>query len=82
MRTTIDLDDDLLARLKQRAAATGRTMASLVEDAVREMLARGPAGTRKRPRVVLPTYRGRGVLPGVDLTDSAALLDLMEDERR
>ena len=82
MRTTIDIDDELLAQLKQRAAKSGRTMASLVEDAVREMLARTSAGGRRRQRIVLPTHDGRGVLPGVDLWDSASLEDVMGEPGR
>ncbi len=78
MRTTIKLDDELLARLKERAARTGRTMSSLVEDAVREMLARSDAGGSDRAPIRLRTVGGSGPLPGVDLHDSAALLELME----
>jgi predicted transcriptional regulator len=36
MRTTINLDDNLLADLKQMAARTGRTMTAIIEDAVRQ----------------------------------------------
>jgi hypothetical protein len=36
----------------------------------------------RRERVVLPTCTaGGGVLPGIDLNNSAALLDVMEDRR-
>jgi predicted transcriptional regulator len=77
MRTTINLDDDLLQEAKKLAAATGRSLTDLVEEALRERLARREA-QRRRERVSLPTYNGGGFLPGVDLDDSAALLDLME----
>jgi len=77
MRTTIRLDDALLREAKAAAAASGRTLAELVEDAVRQSLARRPA-VPARERVSLPTFKGGGLLPGVDLDDSAALLDLME----
>ena len=77
MRTTIDLDDTLLATLKARAASTGRTMSSLVEEAVRQMLTR-EAAPRKRKRIRLPTGGRGGTLPGIDLDDNAALLDVMD----
>lgn len=77
MRTTIQLDDQLLREAKQVAAQTGRTLASVVEDALREALARRRHG-RPRERIHLPTEGGGGLLPGVDLDNSAALLDLME----
>ena len=35
-RLTIDVDDDLLNGLKRRAAYTGRTLSSLVEEALRQ----------------------------------------------
>lgn len=77
MRTTIKLDDHLLAQAKTRAAETGRTLNEVVEDALREAFARrSPAGRPERPE--LPVLRGSRPAPGVDLDDSAALLDLME----
>lgn len=80
MRTTIRLDDDLLADAKILAARTGRTLASVIEDALRESLARRTASADTR--VELPTFRGGdGLQPGVDLDDSAGLLDLMEEDR-
>ena len=79
MRTTVRLDDQLLAQAKQRAAATGRTLASVIEDALRESLSRRPAAT---PPADLPTFGGRGVQPGVDLDDTSALLDLVDEPAR
>jgi hypothetical protein len=78
MRTTIRLDDDLLREAKAYALATERTLTQLIEDALRETLARRGAGT-KRPRVPLRTFKGAGVQPGVDLDSNAALLDLMDE---
>ena len=78
MRTTIRLDDALLADAKVLAARTGRTLTSVIEDALREALARGRRGTPS-PGLVLPTHSAR-LAPGVDLADSAALLDLMEED--
>lgn len=77
MRTTIRLDDGLLAAAKERAAKTGRTLTAIFEDALRAFLARESV-TRKQGRVKLPTYAGGGTRPGVDLDNSADLLDLME----
>lgn len=77
MRTTIRLDDDLLAEAKAHAARTGRTLTALIEDALRALLAQAAAGPRRKgPR--LPTDGAGGLQPGVDLDDSAGLLDLME----
>ncbi|HEX5437240.1 MAG TPA: YlcI/YnfO family protein [Gemmatimonadaceae bacterium] len=76
MRTTIRLDPSILREAKSRAAATGRSLNDFVEDAVRVALVQRPRGAQD---VAIPTFDGGGRLrPGVDLDDSAALLDLME----
>ncbi len=75
MRTTIKIDDALLAEAKARAARSGRTLNAVVEDALREAFARGAARSAERP--ALPVWRGSRLMPGADLDDSAALLELM-----
>jgi plasmid stability protein len=77
MRTTIKIDDRLLAEAKARAARSGRTLNAVVEDALRAALARRE-DDGGRPAPVLPTFAGSRLLPGVDLDDSAGLLDRME----
>lgn len=79
VRTTVRLNDDLLAAAKQKAAAEHTTLTSLIEDSLRQALA---------VRVVEPGERfsirpfGAGdTLPGVDLDDSVALRDLMDGLR-
>jgi Uncharacterized protein conserved in bacteria (DUF2191). len=76
MRTTIKIDDGLLTEAKARAARSGTTLNAVVEDALREAFARRRRGAR-RP-VELPTFAGSHVRPGVDLDDTAALLERME----
>lgn len=77
MRTTVNIDEDLYRRAKARASRTGRSVSQLIEDAVREALR-----PRRRDRshlAPLTVYGGSGVMPGVDLTDPAALLDRMDE---
>ena len=76
MRTTIRMDDGLLRQAKEYAARTGTSLTRLIEDAVRELLARSAA--RVREPVRLPTCDGEGLQPGVDLDDTASLIDLMD----
>lgn len=76
MRTTIDLPDDLIAEAKQRAAREHRSLSEVVGDAVRSSFSRTAAADRQA--VELPTFDGGGLQPGVELDDSAALLELME----
>jgi len=77
MRTTIRLDDDLLRRAKREALERGTTLTAVIEDALRRALA--PTGSGRREPFRLQTFLGDGVQPGVDLDDSAALLDLMDE---
>ena len=77
MRTTIRLDKQLLTEVKQLALQRGQTLTAVIEDALREMLAR-QRKMAERPPVYLTTVEGEGLLPGVDLDNSASLLDLME----
>ncbi len=77
MRTTIRLDDALLVEAKKRAAESRRSLTAVIEDALRESFTRQPR-QKKGSRVRLPTFGRGGPRPGVDLDNSAALLDLME----
>jgi hypothetical protein len=79
MRTTVRLDDALGRAAKVRAAEQGITLTQLIDESLRERLARRgeAAGTR---RVDLPAYGEGGVLSGVDLSDNRALRDLIDDE--
>jgi hypothetical protein len=79
MRTTIRLPQDLLLEAKRHANKTGRTLTSFMEDAVR-MALNAEMTSPQVARETIPTYGKGGLKPGVDLDDSAALLDLMEEE--
>jgi hypothetical protein len=79
MRTTLNLDDSLMTAAKKLAAETGQTFTEIVSDALRERLARTAAGQPARPP--LPIFQGAGLMPGVDLSSNAALLELMENQR-
>jgi hypothetical protein len=77
MRTTIRVNDELLAEAKKRAADRKTTLTALIEDSLRESLARRNPPQLLKPFRIRPYGRG-GLQPGVDLDDSAALLDRME----
>jgi plasmid stability protein len=75
MRTTLQLDDELVVQAKIRAARSGRTLSQVIEDALRQALA--TRAEPARPRVLVPTNPGRP-RAGVNLDDNAGLLDLMD----
>jgi predicted transcriptional regulator len=82
MRTTVRLPDDLYDRVRAAAARERRTVTSYIEESLREALLRQRRSEPARPVYVVEPVAGRGVQPGVDLDDSAALLDLMDADAR
>ena len=79
MRTTLRLNDDLLRAAKEEAARSGRTLTQVFESALRLALSRrAPSAKAKAKPTRLPTFKGGGLRPGVDLDDGSALRDLMD----
>ncbi len=74
MKTTLNIDDTVMAQLKREAARQGRTMSEMVETALRLML-KAPA-KRDRPPA-LPSFRSGGIL--LDVADREALYRAMDD---
>ena len=78
MRTTVDINDLLLQAAKSQAARDRRSLKAVVEQALREFLSRRGRTDADGPPI--PVFHGQGLQPGVDLTDNAALEDLMNAE--
>lgn len=74
MRTTMNLPDALLSQAKRQAAAEGRTLTSLVEEALRARL--GMVNAQVRTTVELPSWEGGGFL--VDITDPDAMWEALD----
>jgi Ribbon-helix-helix protein, copG family len=73
MKTTLNIDDTVMAELKREAALQGRTMSEMVETALRLLL----RSQRKRGTIpALPTFRSGGAF--VDIADRDALYQAME----
>ena len=73
MKTTLNIDDSVMARLRRESAGTGRTMSELVETALRRLLQTRPEPVDLQP---LPTFESGGAL--VDIADREALYQAME----
>ena len=76
MRTTLNLDDQLLISAKHRALEEKVSLARVIENALRESLAK-PGAMREAIRLI--TASGPGVKPGVDLDNGRSLRDIMDD---
>jgi ABC-type phosphate transport system ATPase subunit len=73
MKTTLNIEDTVMAQLKREAARQKRTMSELVETALRGLF----RAQRKRQDVPpLPTFHSGGTL--VDVADRDALYQAME----
>ena len=78
VKTTLNLDERLLARAKALALREGTTLTAIIEQSLRARLApRARAGTPGQ--LDLPTVRGTAP-PNVDITDRDALFDTLDDE--
>jgi hypothetical protein len=77
MRTTISLDEALLKQARRIALDRGISLNELVITALRVELNR--TKPKLKEKVALPTFRGNGLRPGVDLDDSAGLEDFMNE---
>jgi hypothetical protein len=75
-RTTVRLPEELLTRAKRKATKEGRTVTSLIEEGLREILAeKREAGSPQRRMPRISQAKG-GLLPGIDLADGSALQEL------
>ncbi len=72
-RTTLKLDESVLRRLKQQAAAEGRTL----QDLANQLLRRGLATQDRHPYTLELRGWEATPQPGVDILDRDALFDLM-----
>jgi hypothetical protein len=78
MRTTVRLPADVLSEAKKLAASSHSTLTTVIEDALRETLARH---RQRRPveTLKLRTFGKGGTLPGVELDGTAPLHDPGDD---
>ncbi len=79
MRTTLTLDDELAAQLKEAAFKTGRSFKEVVNETLRQGLEASEPRPRKKRYRLCPAALG-GVRPGVDLDRALGLADALEDE--
>jgi len=80
MKTTLDIDDQLLAEAKALAAQQRTSLTRLIEEGLHLRL-RARATTGRRTKLVLPLLKGRGgLVAGVDPLSNKAMLDALGDD--
>ena len=79
MKTTFDIDETVMQRLREEAARRGVTVAALVESGLKHVLVGGtPADSQPPALPPLPTWRSGGFR--VDIANREALCQVMEEE--
>jgi hypothetical protein len=79
VRTTLNIDDSLLKTTKKYAIERNCTLGQIVEEAlhIRFSTLSKQADDQASSRA-LKTFKGNGLCDGIDLNDSASLLERME----
>jgi hypothetical protein len=80
MKTTLDIDDELLIKAKALSARERKSLTALIEEGLRLRL-RGQRPPASGRRYSIPVYRGKGGLAkGIDPTSNRSMLDAAGDD--
>ena len=80
LKTTLDIDDRILADAKALAAQQRTSLTRLIEEGLQLRL-RAQAAAPPRAKLRLPVFKGRdGLMAGVDPLSNRALLEAMGDD--
>jgi hypothetical protein len=80
MKTTLDINDTLLANAKAAAAQQRTSLTRLIEEGLQLRL-RAATRPAKAAKPKLPVFKGRGgLVAGVDPTSNRAMFDAADDD--
>ena len=78
MKTTLDLDDELLVRAKAASARERKSLTALIEEGLRLRLRR-PRASRGRSKELAIHHGKGGLVAGIDPLSNRSLLDAADD---
>jgi hypothetical protein len=79
MKTTLDINDQLLANAKALAAQQRTSLTRLIEEGLQLRLR--AQGAPQRTKLRLPVFKGRrGLVAGVDPLSNKAMLEALGDD--
>jgi hypothetical protein len=79
MKTTLDIDDELLVRAKAASARERKSLTALIEEGLRLRLRR-PHSSGRKTSSPIPTFVGKGgLVAGVDPLSNRSLVDAADD---
>ena len=80
MKTTLDINDTLLANAKALAARQRTSLTRLIEEGLQLRL-RSPKAANKAVRKKIPVFKGRGgLVSGLNPRSNKAMLDAAGDD--
>lgn len=80
MKTTLDIDDELLVKAKALSARERKSLTALIEEGLRLRLRSRLSAVRKTPRPIA-IHRGKGgLVSGIDALSNRSLLDAADDD--
>lgn len=80
MKTTLDINDSLLADAKALAARQRTSLTRLIEEGLQLRL-RTSRGAAKAGKTRLPLFKGRGgLVPGLNPASNKAMLEATDDD--
>ncbi|MBW8077881.1 MAG: DUF2191 domain-containing protein [Gallionella sp.] len=80
MKTTLDINDTLLATAKSLAAKQQTTLTRLIEEGLKLRL-RSPRAAAKTIKHNIPVFKGRrGLVAGLNPLSNKAMLDAADDD--
>lgn len=80
MKTTLDINDHLLADAKALAARQRTSLTRLIEEGLQLRL-RTPVAAGQRAKARLPVFKGRGgLVEGVNPLSNKSLLKALDDD--
>ncbi len=80
MKTTLDINDALLANAKSLAAQQRTTLTRLIEEGLQLRLRAQRDAPRQAAKYRLPVFKGRGGLaPGINPLSNKSMLDAADD---
>jgi hypothetical protein len=81
MKTTLNINDSLLASAKSLAAQQHTTLTRLIEEGLQLRLRTSASAPRASKRHRIPVFKGRGgLVKGVDPLSNKALLEAAGDD--
>jgi hypothetical protein len=78
LRTTIRLEESLIEQAKAEAARRNTTLTSLIEEGLHRVIKDAYKPVKRKKIVVPVSKRTGGTWPGIDINNSAELLDIMD----